>query len=86
MAICKLTVTKEDGSSRYNVFCSIDVNPDRPIYTNSSILDTIDYLVGFKEMNPQLEVSIDIQVPAEAIATSLRAEVGADDGEGSQKP
>lgn len=74
MAICKLTVTKEDNPLRFNVFSSIDTNPDRPIYTNSYFLDTVDYLISFKEMNPQLEVSFDIQVPVEAIVSSPRSE------------
>lgn len=45
MAICKLTVTKKDGSSRFNVFCGIDANPDRPAFTSDSFLDTLNYLV-----------------------------------------
>lgn len=74
MAICKLTVTTEDGSSRFNVSCGIDANPDRPAFTSDSFLDMLDYLVSFKEMNPQLEVSIEIKVPIEVVASSLRSE------------
>ena len=74
MKICKLTVTKDSDPSPFNVFCNIDANSGKPIFTNSSILKTIDYLVSFKEMNPQLAVSIDIQVPIEVVASSLRSE------------
>lgn len=73
MKTYKLTVTKDSKSAPFKVFCDIDANPDKPIFTNSSILKTIDYLVSFKEMNPQLEVSIDIQVPIEVVASSLRS-------------
>ena len=52
MKICKLTVTKDSDPSPFNVFCNIDANSGKPIFTNSSILKTIDYLVSFKEMNP----------------------------------
>ena len=73
MKTCRLTVTKEGDSSPFKVFCDIDANPDRPIFTNSSIVETVDYLARFKEMNPQLETSIDIQVPIEVVASSLRS-------------
>ena len=74
MKTCKLTVTKENDSSPFKVFCDIDANPDKPIFSNGCFTETIDYLVSFKEMNPQLETSIDIQVPIEVVASSLRNE------------
>ena len=79
MKTCKLTVTKESDSSPFKVFCDIDANPDKPIFSNSYFTETLDYLVSFKEMNPQLETSIDIQVPIEVVASSLRNEGRIDD-------